>query len=86
MADIKIEFAPGCFDDFEGTQDELDQLVAEITAMAQSGELFEQTKEFGDEDFDLLPDEAADRILAALVEDEAEIQQLFSHAGKRTLH
>lgn len=27
---IKIEFAPGCFDHFEGTQDELDELMGEI--------------------------------------------------------
>lgn len=26
----KVEFAPGCFDDFEGTQEELDALVKEI--------------------------------------------------------
>ena len=38
----KITFAPGCFDDFEGTQEELDELVAHITALAESGELFEK--------------------------------------------
>ena len=27
---LKITFAPGCFDNFEGTQEELDQLVSEI--------------------------------------------------------
>jgi hypothetical protein len=26
----KVEFAPGCFDDFDGTQEELDALVKEI--------------------------------------------------------
>lgn len=36
---IKVEFAPGCFDGFEGTQEELDHLVAEITRLAESGEL-----------------------------------------------
>jgi hypothetical protein len=30
---IKITFEPGCFDTFEGTQEELDELVAEITEM-----------------------------------------------------
>ena len=30
---MKIEFAPGCFDDFEGTQEELDQLIQEIQTM-----------------------------------------------------
>lgn len=28
---VKITFAPGCFDNFEGTQEELDKLVTEIT-------------------------------------------------------
>ena len=27
---MKVEFAPGCFDDFEGTQEELEALQAEI--------------------------------------------------------
>lgn len=30
---IKITFEPGCFDKFEGTQEELDSLVAEIVSM-----------------------------------------------------
>ena len=28
---LKIEFAPGCFDQFDGTQEELDALMKEIT-------------------------------------------------------
>lgn len=27
---LKLEFAPGCFDLFEGTQDELNEFIAEI--------------------------------------------------------
>ena len=27
---LKVVFAPGCFDDFEGTQEELDEFVAAI--------------------------------------------------------
>ena len=38
MKDLKIEFAPGCFDQFEGTQEELDGLIAEIKRMFASGE------------------------------------------------
>jgi hypothetical protein len=41
---ITVNFAPGAFDDFEGTQEELDQLIAEITRMAESGELFEKSQ------------------------------------------
>lgn len=41
---IEVVFAEGCFDNFEGTQEELDQFVAEINRMADSGELFEKSK------------------------------------------
>lgn len=41
---ITIEFAPGAFDTFEGTQEELEEMIAEITKMAESGELFEQSR------------------------------------------
>ncbi len=30
---LKVEFAPGCFDHFEGSQDELDELVQSIQKM-----------------------------------------------------
>ena len=36
---LKLEFAPGCFDGFEGTQEELDDLIAEIQRMFDSGEM-----------------------------------------------
>ena len=35
----KITFAPGCFDHFEGTQDELNELITEITKQLESGEI-----------------------------------------------
>lgn len=36
--DLKIEFAPGCFDSFDGTQEELDELMASIKEMFASGQ------------------------------------------------
>jgi hypothetical protein len=42
--EVKIEFAPGCFDNFDGTQEELDSLVEEITRMVQSGEAQEKSR------------------------------------------
>ena len=30
---LKLEFAPGAFDSFEGTQEELDEMIAEIQTM-----------------------------------------------------
>jgi hypothetical protein len=41
---VKIEFAPGCFDDFEGSQEELDELMAEISRMFDSGEIEENSR------------------------------------------
>ena len=64
---IKVEFAPGCFDSFEGTQEELDALVQEIQRMAESGELHENSipldqdelQEYLDEyDADVFPPES----------------------------
>jgi len=48
----KIEFAPGCFDNFDGTQEELDELVSKIQHMFESGELEENTHEVDIEDLD----------------------------------
>ena len=39
----KIEFAPGCFDDFEGTQEELNELIADLKNMVTSGTLWENS-------------------------------------------
>ena len=51
--ELKVVFAPGCFDTFEGTQEELDELMAEIGKLIQSGELFDNAvpiDELDDED------------------------------------
>ena len=55
---IKVEFAPGAFDQFEGTQEELDEFIAEIQRMAESGELEEQSVSLdSDEAWDQLSEE-----------------------------
>ena len=41
----KITFAPGCFDQFDGSQEELDELIADIMKMAEDGTLLEQSNE-----------------------------------------
>jgi hypothetical protein len=43
-AEVKIEFAPGAFDTFNGSQEELDTLIAEIKNMILDGSLFEKTR------------------------------------------
>jgi hypothetical protein len=57
---LKITFAPGCFDNFEGTQEELDELIAEIQKGFESGEFLTKSKPL---DVDELMDE--DPALAA---------------------
>lgn len=56
MKNIKLTFAPGAFDNFEGTQEELDELIATLQQMAESGELIEQFTTIGAEldDLDLI--------------------------------
>lgn len=62
MSEIKVVFAPGCFDDFEGTQEELDNLMNEIQRLAESGELFEKSNPINVDD---LSDEDAEKISKA---------------------
>ena len=40
---MEVVFAPGCFDHFDGTQEELDQLIKEIQEGAENGTLFEKS-------------------------------------------
>ena len=63
MADkLKIEFVPGCFDDFDGTQEELDELVAEITRMVEDGSIINEASPMTEADFDDLPIELQESI------------------------
>jgi hypothetical protein len=39
---IEVVFAPGCFDNFDGTQEELEELIQQIKDMAISGKLLEK--------------------------------------------
>ena len=62
---IKVEFAPGAFDNFDGTQEELDELIAEITRMAESGEMFENAQPLNMDDPDDEDIEAISHMIAA---------------------
>ena len=64
--DLKLVFAPGCFDSFEGSQEELDELVNEIKRLFASGEFFEKSKPLDvDELFEEDPELAEKLIKAA---------------------
>lgn len=55
---MKVIFAPGCFDGFSGTQEELDDLVAHIQDLVNTGELIENSEPMTQETFDSMsPDE-----------------------------
>jgi hypothetical protein len=52
MAKIQIEFAPGAFDDFEGTQEELDEMIAELRTMVDDGSIQEKATRLSPEEAD----------------------------------
>jgi len=58
-----IEFAPGCFDGFEGTQAELDELVAEIQRIFSSGEFAERSQPITEDTFEELSPQMQQRLL-----------------------
>ena len=63
---IKVEFAPGCFDSFDGTQQELDNIVAHIREMAESGQLEELSQPLTDDVLDELSEEEQQFLLEQL--------------------
>ena len=66
---MKIEFAPGCFDQFDGTQEELDEMVAEIQRMFDNGEFEENSRLLTEDDLEDLDPEAIKQIMS-IIEDE----------------
>ena len=63
---ITIKFDPGCFDDFEGTQEELDELIVEITKMFENRVDDSTLEEVDLEDLMENDPELADKIFASL--------------------
>lgn len=48
---LTIEFAPGCFDNFDGTQEELDEMLADIHKMVEDGSILEKSSSLSLEEF-----------------------------------
>lgn len=63
---IELVFAPGCFDNFEGTQEELDELIAEIKASFDSGDFLSKAVPLED-----LDDEEITEILDSMSDDDS---------------
>lgn len=76
---MKVVFAPGCFDHFEGTQEELDALVAELQNIFE-GKTQEELEEL------LMP--LSEDILEELDEEDQEdlLNWLNDYGQKRTLN
>lgn len=51
---ITVEFAEGCFDNVELTEEELAEIVAEIKELAESGQLFEMAEPVSEEEWEEL--------------------------------
>lgn len=85
---LEIVFAPGCFDDFEGTQEELDEMIAEINRLAETGELFERSLPV---DLDELSDEELEELAEKMgidLDDLDEVdldEDVVNRTTKRTL-
>ena len=63
---IKIEFAPGAFDNFDGTQEELNELVAEIQNMflnKTSEEIEAMSRPLSELDLEELPAEVKEQMI-----------------------
>jgi len=64
--ELKIEFAPGAFDQFDGTQEELDSLMSEIMKMFEgktAEEIQALSTPMSDDDFDDLPSDVQAQIM-----------------------
>lgn len=68
---MELVFAPGCFDNFEGTQEELDELVKEITESFVSGEALTEARSIAD-----LTEEEIEEILEQLGDDDTPTRTL----------
>ena len=61
--EMQLEFVPGCFDDFEGSQEDLDALVEHIKEMFAAGKFLTEGRELTDEDFDTLSESTKQKII-----------------------
>jgi hypothetical protein len=76
--EMKIEFAPGCFDDMEfASQEELDAFVAEITEMFANmteEEMQANSHELTDEDIENMSEDEVDILARALSKERPTLQ------------
>jgi nitrogen regulatory protein PII-like uncharacterized protein len=74
---IKVEFAPGAFDSFEGTQEELDELIKMIQDKAEDGSLFEESRPIDIEELvENMTDEQLEALAAQFGISEEDIEEI----------
>ena len=79
---MEIVFAPGCFDNFEGTQEELDQFIQEIQTMFTELTPEELAERSTPVNLDEIDDDTLEQIaegLGLLEDDEAQISTKKLH-------
>jgi len=47
---LELVFAPGCFDSFEGTPDELAELISELRTKFENGTLLDNAEPISDDE------------------------------------
>jgi hypothetical protein len=73
--ELKIQFAPGAFDNFDGTQEELDELLKEIHSMFEGKtpeELEAMSTPLTDEEFEELPDDVKAQLIRSHLDNDDE--------------
>ncbi len=63
---LTLKFAPGCFDDWDGTPEELQELITQIRQLVDDGSILEHSHP--------VPDEETEEIMARLAERQAKRQ------------
>lgn len=74
---LKIEFAPGCFDSFEGTQEELDAMIADIQKMFEGKspeELAAMSVPLDEDEWDDLPDEVKEQLMREFSDEDTPVE------------
>lgn len=80
----ELVFAPGCFDDFEGTQEELDELIKEITESFSSGKALENSTPLNVDDLlESLTEEEVDTLVRQMESDG--LEELITSVPGRNL-
>lgn len=78
---MELVFAPGCFDNFEGTQEELDALIKEITESFANGDALTNSKPLDPDEFlNNLSEEELEALVKQLgldIDEEGEIPTSF---------